>query len=195
VPSPARSTGFTLLELLVVIFIVGVIAAMATLSIGTVTRDQGVEKEVERVGDLLALAREEAVLQNREFGLTFYRREYEFSVFDVATASWTPLAAAAAGPLAPRSFPPETEVELAVEDRRVALAERRPERRPQPKTDDDKRQTDKDDDAPEPQVLILSSGDVTPFNLRLSPELGEGGAELHVAESGTTRVVFDERPL
>ena len=50
--------AFTLLELLVVMFIVGIIAAMATLSVGVATSGKGTEKEIDRIEDLLNLASE-----------------------------------------------------------------------------------------------------------------------------------------
>jgi general secretion pathway protein H len=182
-----RSTGFTLLELLVVIFIIGIIAAMATISVGTATATRGVEKEAERIGDIVALASEEAVLQGREFGLTFYRSEYEFSTYDVEQARWVPLAESA-GPLSGRKLPPEAELEVEIEDRRVVLADQKPAP-PEPRDTDDgeRRQADRgegmEDNAP--HVFIFSSGDVTPFVIRLRPGIGRPGVTLEVAEDGT----------
>lgn len=188
-----RNTGFTLLELLVVIFIIGIIAAMATLSVGTATASRGVEKEAERIGDLVALAAEEAVLQGREFGLTFYRSEYEFSTYDVEQARWVPLAGSA-GPLAGRRLPPEAEIEVEIEGRQVALAAQKPPP-PEPQDDDDgevepERGAGVDDNAP--QVFIFSSGDVTPFSVRLRPGIGQPGVTLVVAESGAVEQKRDD---
>jgi len=184
-----RAAGFTLLELLVVIFIVGIIAAMATLSVGTATRDQGLQREIERVADLVRLASEEAVMQNREFGLTIYRREYEFSRFDATEREWIPLGNDS-GPLASRSFPPDTEVELEIDGRRVALDAEIPERKPRPEQDGVRSAADRlanltgTDDNSRPQILILSSGDVTPFAVRLAPESGGDGSTIRVSETG-----------
>lgn len=193
--TPARARGFTLLELLVVMFIIGIIAAMATLSVGSATRATGTEKEIERLGDLLALASEEAVLQGREFGLTFYAREYEFSAWDAGAASWEPLGADA-GPFAPRPFPPEALVDLEIDDRLVSLAPAIPVRK-EKKRDSQAKAGTGDGTArrneERPQVLILSSGDITPFELRLRPGIGKRGISLSVAADGNVERKADER--
>jgi general secretion pathway protein H len=187
--------GFTLLELLVVLFIIGVIAAMATLSIGVATSEKGTEKEIERIEDLLKLASEEAVVQGREFGLTFYRREYEFTTYDVAEARWMPLEESG-GIFEARAFPPDAVVDLELEDRLVALADERPERRPEDKPKDaDAKARNAVLGRPDenlPQVFILSSGDITPFELRLRPQIGEPGVTLTVAADGTVTRSRDE---
>lgn len=193
--SAGRYRGFTLIELLVVMFIVGIIAAMATLSVGVATSDKSVEKEIERIEDLLALASDEAVLEGREYGLTIYAREYQFSAYDPAAARWTPLEPGDE-PLTPRRFPDDAVVDLEVEDRLMRLKEERPPRAPDAtvakrsrprRSDDGSREQDE-----EPQVFILSSGDVTPFALRLRPAIGSPGITLRVSENGDVEKVRDE---
>lgn len=188
--------GFTLLELLVVMFIVGIIAAMATLSLGVATSEKGPEKEIERIEDLLALASEESVLQGREFGLTFYAREYVFSTYDAGKNRWVTLERGDSEVFEPRRFPPETVVELEIDDRLVRIPEERPIERDADSDArakalaNDKREAPKDRNLP--QVLILSSGDITAFELRLRPALGKPGISLAVAENGEMKQIRDE---
>ncbi len=184
------SRGFTLLELLVVMFIVGIIAAMATLSVGVATSDRGVDKELQRIADLLRLAGEESMLQGREFGITFYAREYEFSTYDVATGRWLPFDKGS-DPFSPRRFPSEAVVDLSIEGRLVSLSEEIPPEEPSRRPGNDEQ--DPRTDRAEPQVLILSSGEFTPFELRVRQSIGAGGATLRVAENGATEVIRDER--
>jgi general secretion pathway protein H len=197
--------GFTLIELLVVLFIIGIIAAMATLSVGTATKEKGTDKEIERIEDLIALASEEAVLQGREFGLTFYEKEYEFSTYDISSMRWTPLAGSSDNPFSPRAFPPEAVVDLEVEDRMVKLTAERPKRAAPAKGKDLAKEKAKareeakrwavtgKRDPSLPQVFIYSSGDVQPFKLRLRPNIGSKGITLVVAENGSVKKVRDER--
>lgn len=195
---PAKHRGFTLLELLVVMFIVGIVAAMATLSIGVATSEKGMAREAERLADLIALASEEAVLQGREFGITFYARQYEFSAFDAATARWAPLTDDSEM-FAPRELPPDTVLELEIDERIVKLLEERPSSKKQQTGENDDLanpqaavDSTRDDDVV-PQVFILSSGDMTPFSVRMQAAPGEPGIKLDVAESGVTRQVRDEK--
>ena len=79
----SRAGGFTLLEMLVVVFIIGIMAAMFTLSVGVAGgTDRELRREAERLETLLALALEDASFQSRELGLRLYPGRYEFSVFD-----------------------------------------------------------------------------------------------------------------
>jgi len=74
-------SGFSLLELLVVVFIIGILATMFTLSVGVTGADQELEREVDRLRAVLELASQEAIMQGREIGMRFYRDGYEFAAY------------------------------------------------------------------------------------------------------------------
>ena len=59
----ARTRGFTLLEILVVIVIIGVMVSMVSLSVGVLGADREVEDETRRFWAVVRQAREEAELQ------------------------------------------------------------------------------------------------------------------------------------
>lgn len=195
-----HASGFTLLEIMVVVVIIGIIATIATLSVGVAGRDQGIGKEVRRMQDLLVLVGEQAVLQGREYGLTFYAHEYGFSAYDYGAGRWEPVLDDPV--LAPRKLPADAVVDLYVDGRQVHVAAQPPPDRP----DQDAEQPTGDKasgaqraaspkaskDAPMPQVFIMSSGDVTPFEVHLRPEIGKPGITLQVADSGEAKLVSDE---
>ncbi len=54
--------GFTLLEVTVVVFIVGVLVTLAVLSVSGRVRSDQVELEARRIGELIRLAGERAII-------------------------------------------------------------------------------------------------------------------------------------
>lgn len=199
-PGGRHTSGFTLLEIMVVVVIIGIIATIATLAVGVAGRDQGIGKEIRRLQDLLALVGEQAVLQGREYGLTFYAHEYGFSAYDYRAGRWEPVLDDPV--LAPRKLPADAVVDLYIDGRQVHVAAQPPQER----RDQDVGQPPGDKgggtertsrpkagrDTLMPQVFIMSSGDVTPFEVHLRPEIGKPGITLQVADNGEARLVTDE---
>jgi general secretion pathway protein H len=75
-----KINGFTLIEIVVVIVIIGVILSFATLSIGSGGLEQKLEQEAQRLASLLQLASQEAILQSKEMGVFFETDGYRFYV-------------------------------------------------------------------------------------------------------------------
>lgn len=140
--------GFTLVELMVVIVIIGVMLSMAVLSIGDGGRSARIETEARRLATLIDLAGEEAILNGRELGLYFGESAYRFLAFD--GSQWLPVTDDPL--LKERPVPEAIALELVLEGLPVAL----------------------DDEAPEvltPHLMFASSGERTPFVL----EVGAAG--------------------
>ncbi|MDZ7748680.1 MAG: type II secretion system minor pseudopilin GspH [Halofilum sp. (in: g-proteobacteria)] len=102
-----RSHGFTLIELLVVIALIGVLAATVVLSIPAPSTAERLHTEAQRLQARMTLAREEAVLRARTFGLHVESDGYSFlqrTDTGWATARRRPSAPRppAAGAVAPR---------------------------------------------------------------------------------------------
>ncbi len=144
--------GFTLIEVLVVVVIIGVITAGIVLSVNITGRDRELEKESDRLLALFNYAREQAELQTREYGVMFQDDGYEFLTYDARRAAWRNVFEDDA--LKARHLPDGLGFKLLVEARPVVLA--------RPKDSKDKT----------PQVMIFSNGDLTSFAATLEREGG-----------------------
>ena len=149
--SPRASAGFTLVEIMIVAFIIGLVAAMAVITFGGSRRDTELDKEAERLDALLDYTREQAELQTRDFGFRTIRGSYQFVVFNVISNEWQAVQDDDA--LRERPLPEGMLPALVVEGRPVVLDQR------WPKIDDFK-----------PQVMIFANGDLTSFELSLTRE-------------------------
>jgi general secretion pathway protein H len=169
---PDRSgAGFTLIEVLVVVAIIGLMVAGFVLSLSLTGRDPDLERESDRLFTLINYAREQAELQTREYGILFQEDGYEFLVYDAQLGEWRSVFEDDA--LVARKLPDGLGVKLVVETRPVVL------RRP----------VDAHDKTP--QVMIHSDGDLTAFAVTL--ERDGGLRSVTVAEDDKGRVV--EQPL
>ncbi len=158
-----RSSGFTLVEILVVVVIVGIMLTFATIAIDS-SGDRAIEDklvtEAERMEQLFKLGEEEAELKGIEIGFLYTSTAYAFMVVG-PDGDWIPFTE---GPLRPRPIPQPLEFTLRVENRPVAPAQRLPE----PPSDDEKKASDAAAPKIDPQVMLLSSGEITPFTLDLT---------------------------
>lgn len=171
-----RENAFTLIEILVVIVIVGIISAVAMLSFGILGDDRNMQREARRLGSLIELANDEAMMQGRDYGLEIMLNGYRFVEHDPIIEQWHEIIGDET--LRQRHLEDQMEFELFIEDRRIIL-------------DEETAATDQDEDEGEagrnrindyvPHVLILSSGDITPFELRIVRQ--QDGAEITMTMS------------
>ncbi|CAK0760959.1 general secretion pathway protein H [Gammaproteobacteria bacterium] len=143
------SKGFTLLEILVVILIIGILSTMVSLSVGS--REPATHREARRLAELMRLAAEESILQGQEWGLRLVEDGYEFTVLDGEV--WR---TALDDILRPRKLPRDLEAKLFLREEELEIDALRKE---------EEKRKEEDKDEIRPQVLILSSGEVTPFQL------------------------------
>jgi general secretion pathway protein H len=147
----ARARGFTLIELLVVLIIVGVVLSFAMLSLRGDGQARRIGEETRRLAAVLALAGQEAVLQSREMGVRFSPNGYRFYTFG-DDAQWQPIEDEPA--FRARTLTEGLQLELHVEGMPMTM----------------EREADSD-----PQVLLLSSGELTSFEVWLRPIHGGEG--------------------
>lgn len=144
-PRTRNDTGFTLIELLVTLVIMGLLAGLASLSVGGSATRQA-RDEAARFHQLLGFASDEATLQGEELGLRVEDDGYSVMRFDPESETWTPM------PPTDRQFaahtlPASVRLELTLtETMELQTAE----------------PSGVDAEGP-PEVLVLSSGEISPF--------------------------------
>lgn len=156
--SESRSSGFTLIEILVVLMIVSIMSGVVIANMPSLTRTADFETEVKRLQIVMELAREEALMQSNEFGFRLNRNStgqlsaYSFFVYDDLNQSWVSYDVP---PLQPRELPEGIEMQLTVEGEGFQL------------DIDGDADADGDEDQGLPPVMLLSSGETTPFDLTI----------------------------
>lgn len=151
---PRSARGFTLIEILVVVFIIGLMSAAAILSFGGSRRDSQLESEGEKLDSLFDYVREQAELQTRDYGFRVSRLGYSFVVYDVLADQWRPVDEDDA--MRERNFPGGVRPEVVVEGRQIVL---------------DSKKKDVEDFSPD--IVVFANGDVSSFEVILRNDSGE----------------------
>src|SRR5678816_4654175 len=118
----AANSGFTLLEVLVVVVIIGIITTMAMISINVLGRDRQLDEEAARLQAVLLQVRDEAMLEGRDVGLRLDAHGYDFLRYDTRYQRWQPVIGDVL--LKERELPDGGEAQLTLESRRVQIEPR-----------------------------------------------------------------------
>ena len=140
---------------------IGIIFTFAMLSLGGDDYAELMEQESHRMTTLLELASDEAVLRGEELAVLFSEDGYEFLV--LIEERWQ--ATKEDGLLKAYTLPADVELRLEIEGEPPILTASATEAEDADKEDQD------EEELLEPQVFILSSGEMTPFTVILeSPQ-------------------------
>lgn len=169
-----QQRGFTLLELLLVILIIGIILSFAALSIGR-GNERNIEEEMRRLAGLIELAAQEATLQSRDTLVQFNGNKYEFMAFkdnkwQLITHDDT---------FRPRRLPEEMRLIVQIENESITLGTETSE---------------KSDNTALPRIYLLSSGEMTPFQLTLKDASNNKGDNTRYQLTGTINGKIEIRP-
>lgn len=163
--------GFTLLELILVIAVIGLIVSVVSYNV--IGRDPAddVEEETRKLQVLFDMASDYAVLNQKQLGLRIddEKMTYEFVALD-DKQKWRPIGSQAIFSL--RELPEFVSIELILDDlpwqSQDSLFDTEVFDESLSVSDEGVEIGNEEDiEPPPPQILLLSSGEITPFELRL----------------------------
>lgn len=154
-PSTGKHRGFTLIEMVVVAFIIALLSAVMVPRLFSDPAKKSLEREREKLNTLIHLAREDAVFESRDLALGFSNEGYAFYIPNDGRAetAWVPMTTNDDRMFGQRQLPEGHHLVVRVEDLELDLEDELPE---------------------QPQVFILSSGESTPFSFSVNYDEREG---------------------
>jgi general secretion pathway protein H len=145
-PRARCCAGFTLLEILVVVLIIGIVTAGMLLSMNFAGKDTQLETESKRLQSLMSYVQDQAELQTRDYGILFGQHGYEFVAYDVRTGTWQSVTEDDA--LGERTLPSGLDFQLVVDARPIVLDEDIKQPPPPPSGNASDSDSDSDSDSP-----------------------------------------------
>lgn len=148
--------GFTLVEILVVIVIIGLMAGITVLAIGK-DPQRALQQEAQRARTVLQLAADEALLMGKEHGLVIHKDGYQVVQFNEQKRQWQPGELPAFDQY---RLPNPLQLSLQSEGTKVDLR----------RLNQSDEQNKEDSSHLKPALLLLSSGEITPFAIQFSTD-------------------------
>jgi general secretion pathway protein H len=151
-PQPGPQRGFTLWELLIVVAIVAITLSMMQFSMGLGDENRELKRVGKDLGKLFHMLNQEAVFESRNYAISV--QDKGFTVLEYDGAAWTSV---------DDSF--FTRIKLAESQSSMLLIE-------------DQEVDITATKEPQPHILILSSGEMTPFEWRIEDKYSQYGIVL-----------------
>jgi general secretion pathway protein H len=151
-----EARGFTLIEMMVVVVIIGIMINYAVLSFGNNSPSDQLKTEATRLKSLLKVAEEEALLRSSLIGVDILEDGYGFLYLE--DGEWQPVDD---NLFRNRTLP---------DDMQITLIEG------QPPGDDKEKRT--------PEIILLNSGEMTPFELKITSLNSDDYYRLTGSETG-----------
>ncbi|MBB5020893.1 type II secretion system minor pseudopilin GspH [Desulfurispira natronophila] len=143
--------GFTLIEILVVLVVVGILASVIVINFSDSSHQRELQREAQRLHAVLNIAADEAIFTATEYGFRYQRDIYIFFRYDYQRSEWIPIKE---GTLRQHELPEGLQLIVEREGELVL-----PSREDQSQGE-------------QPSLLFLSSGEKTAFEIKFKWEGG-----------------------
>jgi general secretion pathway protein H len=173
----AKSTGFTLLELLLTLFIVSVMATLAVVGFQE-NPQQVLNREAKRLIMLLEASSEEAIMQGQELALSFDAQGYQFLGFDVEALAWAELTEK---PFVAHQLPEKMQLFFSLDG---------DEMDPDKVAKIQQLSAINANNTAVPMLLLLSSGETSAYTIELQHDKAENS--VHIKGDGMGSIELDE---
>ena len=177
----SRNTGFTLIEILVVLVIISIVTAVGLLSLGSLGGNPAAENAAQKLAAISDLVAQQAVMRGQQYGLRVSPHAYEFLSYD--GNKWSPVSDDDL--LRPRQVDSSVTLALELQGAEIKL----------PSThkgeEDTLAPSDTSQAEIQPQILLLSSGEITPFKITVS---GAGGKPVYLVTGDLQHSIHFEPP-
>lgn len=190
-----RSQGFTLIELMLVVVILGLATSVVMLSMPAMTSTQSGEQQLSKLSSLLALVQEQAIMQGSSFGLYIDDHHYQIMALK-PQASGAENTDFGLGDSSESSAPawvlylhPRWQTQgdfTADEDAQLSMTGLTLDEAAQDNTSD----PGSDDAEQAPQILILPGGEITPFTLSVTDATAGKPVENQLAVTDEGEIVM-----
>jgi len=180
-----RQRGFTLIEMMVVLVVIGIMVGTMVLSINTDNIEEHMEIEMNRLNALVTLAQEESILQGQVMALAISENKYRFEIRDIENEKWVAMTDDRV--FRERTVVPGAHLVLVIEEQeqetkkdfKLALSE-------------DREDTEQVEDDDFQRLTIEPSGDMFPFELIIRKDDESVEYKLVLGEDGELKIIYPE---
>lgn len=173
----SQQQGFTLIEIMAVLVVIGIAAGAVTIAVGDSSRPQQMKASARTLYNSISLGAEEAIYSNRVLGLRFdfdysedeARFRYDWMMYSFANKTWQKYELLEKEDDA--IFPEDVLLEIELEGEKLVIGK---------KKDEDeqilevvKQKGQKRKDIVHPDLYFLPSGEMQDFTIRIAPEEDE----------------------